>query len=230
MPAGISATSRSAAPPCRRPPGTKLIELLPQTRLCHHYGLTEASRAAFLEYHSDGEHLASIGRPSPNVEMAIRDDDGRDLPDGQQGQIAVRGRMVMAAVLEAARSYARCPPRRLALHRRPRLARSGRLLSSHRPPSGRGERRRAKVSPEEVEAVLNGHPAVVESACAGVPDTQGIVGEILKAYIVLRSEVRDEQLIDWLRQRLEEYKVPRIWQRVDRLAKTASGKIQRHLM
>jgi len=47
---------------------------------------------------------------------------------------------------------------------------------------------------------------------------------------VLRSEVRDEQLIDWLRSRVEEYKIPRIWQRVDQIAKTASGKIQRHLL
>ena len=73
----------------------KLMDLLPQTRICHHYGLTEASRAAFLEYHADRDHLASIGRPSPNVEMAVRDDDGRDLPDGQEGEIAVRGGMVM---------------------------------------------------------------------------------------------------------------------------------------
>ena len=51
-----------------------------------------------------------------------------------------------------------------------------------------------KVSPEEVEQALNGHPAVVESACVGIPDPQGIVGECLKACVVLRSEVRDEQL------------------------------------
>jgi long-chain acyl-CoA synthetase len=214
------------------PPATrdKLIELLPNTRICHHYGLTEASRAAFLEYHADREHLSSIGRPSPNVEMAVRDEEGRDLPDGQQGQLAVRGRMVM-------QQYWNQPDLTRSVLRIGWLYTGDlgwRDSAGYYHLTGRqadvvnvGGR---KVSPNEVEEALNAHPAVVESACTGVPDPQGIVGETLKAFIVLRSEVSDEQIIDWLRQRLEEYKVPRIWQRVDRIAKTASGKIQRRLM
>ena len=87
-----------------------------------------------------------------------------------------------------------------------------------------------KVNPEEVEAALNGHPAVVESVCVGVADPQGILGQCLKACVVLRGEASDEQLVEWVRSRVEEYKVPRIWQRVDKIARTASGKIQRHLM
>ena len=73
----------------------KLMDLLPRTRICHHYGLTEASRAAFIEYHAESGRLASIGRPSPNVEMAVRDEDDRDVPDGQEGEVVVRGRMLM---------------------------------------------------------------------------------------------------------------------------------------
>ena len=41
----------------------RLMALLPRTRICHHYGLTATSRAAFLEYHADREKLTSIGRP-----------------------------------------------------------------------------------------------------------------------------------------------------------------------
>ena len=214
------------------PPETKqkLLDLLPRTRICHHYGLTEASRAAFLEYHADREHLASIGRPSPHVEMAVRDGEGRELPDGQEGEIVIRGGMVM-------RQY----------WKQPELTRDvlcdGWLRSGDRGYRDAGgfyylTGRQSdmvnvggrKVSPEEVEQALNGHPAVVESACVGTADPQGIVGECLKACLVLRDEVRDEQLIDWLRQRVEEYKIPRIWQRVEKIAKTSSGKIQRHLM
>ncbi len=208
----------------------RLAELLPDTRLCHHYGLTEASRAAFLEYHADREHLSSIGRPSPNVEMAVRDDEGNDLPDGEQGQIVVRGRMVM-------RRYWKQPELTHSVLRDGWLStgdRGWRDAGGYYHLTGRtadvvnvGGR---KVSPEEIEEVLDAHPAVVESACAGVADPQGIVGECIKALVVLRSEVRDEQLIDWLRQRLEEYKIPRIWQRVERIARTESGKIQRHKM
>jgi long-chain acyl-CoA synthetase len=208
----------------------KLCELLPDTRLCHHYGLTEASRAAFLEYHADRDHISSIGRPSPNVEMAVRDEAGRDVPDGQHGQIVVRGRMVM-------RRYWKQPELTASVLRDGWLQTGDcgwRDADGYYHLAGRradlvnvGGR---KVNPEEVEKALNAHPAVVESACAGVPDPQEIVGECLKAFVVLRSDATDAQLIDWLRARLEEYKIPRIWQRVDRIAKTESGKIQRSMM
>ncbi len=216
----------------RMPSATRetLMELLPQTRLCHHYGLTEASRSAFLEYHADGDHFDSIGRPSPNVEMAIRDDAGRDLLDGQQGEIVVRGRMVTrrywkqpeltSSVLhDGWFSTGDCGWRDDAGYYH--------LAGRHADIVNVGGR---KVNAEEVEEALNAHPAVVESACSGVPDPQGIVGEVLKAFIVLRTEATDEQLIDWLRTRLEEYKVPRVWLRVDRIARTESGKIQRRLL
>ena len=161
--------------------------------------------------------------------MALRDDQGRELPDNQQGQIVVRGRTVM-------REYWKQPELTRSVLR-DRWLHTGdcgwRDAGGYYYLAGRqadvvnvGGR---KVNPEEVEAVLNAHPSVVESACAGVPDPQGIVGECLKAFVVLRGEVRDEELIDWLRQRLEEYKIPRIWQRVDHIAKTESGKIQRRL-
>ena len=208
----------------------KLVALLPQTRICHHYGLTEASRAAFLEYHADGDHLASIGRPSPNVEMAVRDDEGREVPDGQAGEIVVRGGMLM-------RQYWKQPELTREVLRQGWLRtgdRGYRDAGGYYYLTGRqGDLVNVggwKVSPEEVEQALNGHPAVVESACVGIADPQGIVGECLKACVVLRHEVRDEQLIEWLRPRVEEYKIPRIWQRVEKIAKTASGKIQRHLM
>ena len=208
----------------------KLCELLPETRLCHHYGLTEASRAAFLEYHADREHLATIGRPSPNVEMAVRNEAGRDVPDGQQGQIVVRGRMVMRRYWKQSELTA-SDLREGWLH----TGDCGwRDAEGYYHLAGRqaelvnvGGR---KVNPEEVEEALNAHPAVVESACAGVPDPQGIVGECLKAFVVLRGDTTDEQLIEWLRARVEEYKVPRIWQRVDRIARTESGKIQRRML
>ena len=208
----------------------KLLDLLPQTRICHHYGLTEASRAAFLEYHADRDRLASIGRPGPNVEMAVRDEEGHDLPNGQQGEIVVRGGMVMQQYWKQPEltrdvlqnGWLRTGDRGFRdAHGYYYLTdRQGDLVNV----GGR------KVSPEEVEQALNGHAAVVESACVGIPDPQGIVGQCLKACVVLRNEVRDEQLIEWLRSRVEEYKIPRVWQRVEKIAKTASGKIQRHLM
>ena len=88
----------------------------------------------------------------------------------------------------------------------------------------------ARSVPEEVEQALNGHPAVVGIGLRGRSRSARHRGQCLKACLVLRSDVRDEQLIEWLRSRVEEYKIPRVWQRVETIAKTPSGKIQRHLM
>jgi len=85
-----------------------------------------------------------------------------------------------------------------------------------------------KVNPEEVEEALNAHPAIVESACDGVPDPSGITGECVRAVVVARSVVTSQELVEWLRGRLEEYKIPRLWEQRASLPKTASGKIQRH--
>ena len=208
----------------------RLMELLPDTRLCHHYGLTEASRAAFLEYHADRHRLDSIGRPSPNVELSARDPQGQELPVGRCGQIAVRGGMVM-------REYWKQPELTA------RKLREGWLYTGdegYRDAEGYfhlvGRETDIKnvgglkVSTEEVERVLAAHPAVVESACVGVPDPQGFTGQCVKALLVVRGSVSDEELVAWLRPRLEEFKIPRIWERVERIARTESGKIQRRRM
>lgn len=216
----------------------RLMALLPETRICHHYGLTEASRAAFLEYHAEQDKLLSIGRPAPNVEMAVGDGEGHPRPQpkgppqpaGGEGELLVRGGMVM-------QEYWKQPE----LTRR--VLRDGWLRTGDwgsRDAEGYfhllGRQSDLinvgglKASPQEIEQVLDAHPAVVESACVGVPDPQEVTGECVKACIVTRWALSDEELVQWLRGRLEEYKIPRVWERVDRVPRTASGKIQRPLM
>ena len=65
------------------------------------------------------------------------------------------------------------------------------------------------VYPREVELVLSGHPAVAEAAVVGVPDP--IRGEAPKAFVILRDgqQVATQDLLQWCRQRLANYKVPR---------------------
>ena len=60
----------------------KLMELLPKTRICMHYGLTEASRSCFIEFNSENDKLDSVGRPSPNVDVRICDSNHNVLPNG----------------------------------------------------------------------------------------------------------------------------------------------------
>ena len=72
-----------------------LMELFPTTRLCIHYGLTEASRAIFTELHAASYDLETIGKPvSPLVEVCVFDENGKLVPDGQDGELCVKGNMV----------------------------------------------------------------------------------------------------------------------------------------
>jgi fatty-acyl-CoA synthase len=84
-----------------------------------------------------------------------------------------------------------------------------------------------KVWPAEVEAQLYAHPAIQEVAIIAKPDERR--GETVKAVVVLRSEARGkvtaEQLTEWARTQMATYKVPRCWEFVETLPKSASGKI-----
>jgi fatty-acyl-CoA synthase len=83
-----------------------------------------------------------------------------------------------------------------------------------------------KVWPAEVEAMLYAHPAIQEACVIGARD--GYRGETVKAVVVLKSSAKGtapEEIIDWARGRMAAFKVPRVVEFVDRLPKTATGKI-----
>ena len=206
----------------------RLMELLPKTRICHHFGLTEASRAAFIEYHADRDALQSIGRASPNVEITVRDDNGEEVPPQGEGELCVRGGMVM-------REYWRQP------HITREVLRDGWLRTGdwgYQDAAGYMHlvaRRKdlinvggLKVSPVEVEQAINEFHGISESACLGEPDP--ITGERVAAFLVSDHEFDQTELVAWLRSRLEQYKIPHSFERVVELPKTHSGKLQRHLL
>ena len=89
-----------------------------------------------------------------------------------------------------------------------------------------------KVWPAEVEAKLYAHPAVQEAVIISAPDNRR--GETVKAVVVLRPQARAtvtaDQLTEWSREHMAAYKVPRLWEFVDALPKSASGKVQWRLL
>ena len=192
-----------------------LMEWLPNTRICMHYGLTEASRSAFMEFHEYAENLSSIGKAAPNVDIRIID-----------GEICVKGEHVT-------RSYWNESPERIAQDFHGDYFRTGDSgwmdEDGHIYIKGRikeminvgGE----KVSPMEVEDVLNAIPQIKESACCAMPDK--VMGEVVEAFIVEASPITDAEIMEIIKPQLENYKWPKKIQRISEIPKTASGKIQR---
>jgi long-chain acyl-CoA synthetase len=88
-----------------------------------------------------------------------------------------------------------------------------------------------KVAPIEAERALDRYPGIIESACKGMPDPKGITGEAVKAFVVTDGRAIDYAvLVQWLREYLEEWQIPKAFQQVAAIPKTASGKFQRHLL
>src|SRR5258708_19813979 len=84
-----------------------------------------------------------------------------------------------------------------------------------------------KVWPREVECVMYGHPAILEACVIGTHDAHR--GETVKAVVVLRPEWRGradaQSIIDWCRENMAAYKIPRIVEFVEALPKSGAGKI-----
>ncbi len=207
-----------------------LMQAMPRARLCMHYGLTEASRSAFLSFHDDAAKLESVGRAAPRVSIGIRDDAGRELQDGETGRICVRAATVTPGYwhdpnLTAARVDAEgwLDTGDLGyrdaggyLHLR---GRADDVINV----GGR------KVYPAQVEEAALAFGGVVEAACVGLPDPSGLADEVPMLFAVKRSgeDVDDARLLCHLASRLELHAVPREVRWVTALPRTESGKLQR---
>lgn len=206
-----------------------LCRLLPNTRICMHYGLTEASRSAFMEFHSEHDQLNTAGKASPNVDVKIFDTDGNELPLGGEGEVCVKGNHVTC-------SYWNETPERFAKDFFNGYFRTGdcgyldadgyiHLKSRIKEMINVGGK---KVSPMEVEDILNTIPGITDCACVAMPDPEGVMGELVKAFIVCDdASLTDAAIIEALKPKLEVYKLPAAIERIDAIPKTASGKVQR---
>lgn len=205
-----------------------LMSLLPNTRICMHYGSTEASRSAFMEFHTYKDNLLSIGKASPNVEIKIFTSQGTPAALGEEGEVCVKGEHVTC-------SYWNESPERFASDFYDGYFRTGDcgtmdaegniyLKSRIKEMINVGGK---KVSPMEVEDILNTIPGIKESACIGIPDPGIVLGEVVKAFIVADGNLSDEEIMQQLRPQLEVYKLPVEIERINAIPKTGSGKIQR---
>jgi len=196
------------------------------------YGLTECTALATLNSGAEWEAFPdSVGRPLPTVEVAIRDSSGGWVPEGAEGEICIRGPMVMREYWDApdATGATIGPGRWLYTGDVGHLA-DGRLYlaSRKRDLILRGGE---NVSPVEIEHRLEAHPAVDEAAVVGVDHDD--LGQEVKAFVVLvdGETVVEDELAGWVGEALAYFKVPARWElRSDPLPRNASGKVLKHVL
>ncbi|MEU8675877.1 AMP-binding protein [Streptomyces sp. NPDC048560] len=169
----------------------------------------------------------SVGVPGPDTVVRILDENGEEVPFGEQGEIAVRGPQVVRGYWNLPEATAAAfPDGELRTGDIGFMDTAGWLYVVDRKKdminaSG------FKVWPREVEDVLYTHPAVREAAVVGVPDEYR--GETVRAYVSLRpgAAVEPGELGAYCKERLAAYKYPREVEILTELPKTASGKILR---
>ncbi|MEV6233191.1 AMP-binding protein [Saccharopolyspora shandongensis] len=191
------------------------------------YGLTEAVVVTQSLPDDDPAHIAeTTGPPVDGMEIRITDPAGDDVPAGEEGEILIRGRNVMLGYFEDEKSTAETIDADGWLRTGDvgRLDEHGCLQVTDRikdmfTVGG------FNVYPAEVENVLATHPQVSESAVVAKPDQR--MGSVALAFVVPRGGSRptEDELIEYCRARLANFKVPRQIVVQDELPKNASGKI-----
>lgn len=208
----------------------EIADLLPNTRVCMHYGLTEASRSTFMEFHEDKEYLSSVGKASPFTDIQIFDDKGNIVPPGEEGEICVKGEHVTNGYLNIPRQDAF-----FGEHFRTgdwgRITDNGYIFLASRKKDliNVGGK---KVSPDEVEMQIMKVPGVSDCACIATPDPEGVLGEVVKAFVVKDEEIEIdfETIRKQIEPRLEYYKLPVVWEWISEIPKTQNGKTRRNLL
>jgi long-chain acyl-CoA synthetase len=188
------------------------------------YGLSETSPVATFN-RLDWRKPGSIGLPIDGVDLKLVDDDGTDTPDGQVGEIAIRGHNLM-------KGYWRRPDATATairdgwLHTGD-LARRDQdgfyfIVDRKKDMIIRGG---FNVYPREIEEVLYEHPAVLEAAVIGIPHPTH--GEEVAAAVTLRpgTTATPDDLRDYVKARVAPYKYPRHVWLFDSLPKGPTGKI-----
>ncbi|BBX41804.1 fatty acid--CoA ligase [Mycobacterium tuberculosis variant microti OV254] len=195
----------------------RIHDELPFQTLMTGYGLTEAGNVTLSLPGDSFEDVATTaGVPCEGVEVRIAED----------GEVLVRGYGVMQGYLDDPAATAEAIDAEGWLHTGDLgdLDGSGRLRIV-------GRKKDMFIVggfnayPAEIEGYLLNHPAVAQVAVIGIPDDR--MGQVGKAFVVRKAEVTAAELIDWCRDRMAGYKVPRAVQFLDSLPLNATGKVMK---
>lgn len=194
------------------------------------YGLTECGGYGTMcsANDSDEQIANSAGKAFPGTEVRIMADDGRLLPDGERGEVVIRGYIVMQGYFNDPEATAGTIDAQGWLH-------TGDVGWFDANGDLRIEDRLKDMYitggfncyPAEIERLMSAHPAIGQIAVIGVPDER--LGEVGKAYVVLRPgrTATEAELIAWARTSIANFKVPRSVEFRDSLPTSPQGKVQK---
>ena len=194
------------------------------------YGLSETSPVLTCNRGDIAEWTGTIGLPLPSTEISIRDDQGHELPLGEQGEICARGPQIMAG-------YWNSPAETAKVMTEDGFFRTGDIGVMDEQGRVRIVDRKKdmiavsgfKVFPNEVEEVAMSHGGLLECAVVGVPDQHS--GEAAKLFAVKKNpDITANELRAFLATKLASYKVPKQIEFRDELPKTNVGKILRRAL
>ncbi|STZ76160.1 AMP-binding protein [Bergeriella denitrificans] len=215
---GGMATQRAVAEKWKNITGTPIVEA---------YGLTEASPGVCANPLNIPAYTGSIGLPVCSTEVQLRDADGKEVPQGQPGEMWVRGPQVMQGYWNRPEETAK------AIDQDGWLETGDIAVMDEKGWFKLVDRKKDlivvsgfNVYPNEIEEVIAHNDKVLEVACIGVPSEK--TGEALKVFVVRKDpSLTAEELIAFCRRELTGYKVPRDIEFRDELPKSNVGKILR---
>lgn len=198
------------------------------TPLVEGYGLSETSPVLSCNPLDGSHRRSSIGLPTPGTEMAIFDEDGNFLPQGEIGEICARGPQVMSGYLNKDNAEVFFEGSWFRTGDMGRMDEDGffRIVDRKKDMinvSG------FNVYPNEIENVVSGHPKVLEVAAIGVPDPKS--SEVVKLFVVKSdSSLTAEELRSYCAENLTGYKRPKHIEFKNELPKSNVGKIIRRAL
>jgi acyl-coenzyme A synthetase/AMP-(fatty) acid ligase len=218
----------------------RLLEAFPGARFSNLYGPTETNVCTY--YHvpplpPDLEEPIPIGRPCANVESLILDRDDKPVPPGEEGELLIRGGVVMRGYWGRPDLNERGFYRRgmFGGHYEDIFYRTGdlvqRLPDGNLKYLGRKDRqiksRGYRIELDEIEVAMLSHPEVEEAAAFPVSDGQG--SNLIEAAVTAKggAPIDGDQVLNHVAERLPPYAVPNKLSVLDRFPRTSTGKINR---
>ncbi len=199
------------------------------------YGLTEAgpvSHAVPLSKYGKAK-AGSVGFPFPSTQCKVVDLETDEIVDiGVEGHICVRGPQVMKGYFKRPQETADCIKDGWLYTGDIGVVDEEGYLSIKSRIKNLIKYKGHLVFPAEIEAYLMEHPAIMDAAVIGIPDPA--VGENLKAYVVIKDDykgkVTEQEIINWMKERVAAYKYPRIVEFIQEMPKSAVGKVLHRLL